>query len=567
MHRWGPLSSLLAAGLFLAVTADAPAAEPRAWWVFLADKGVAPALADDLARSRAADLLSARALERRRKARGDAPVDALDLPLRADHVRRVLATGARERHRLRWFNAVTVDATDEQVRAIRALPFVARVKPVVRQVHRYGEPDPADARPRGPEGAVPRGGPVYGECASQLVPIQVDQLHALGLSGAGVRVAVFDTGFLRTHVAFASTNVVAEHDFLQDDGNTANEPGDPSGQHNHGTYVLSLIGGHDPGNLVGPAHGAEFVLAKTEDVASETPAEEDHWAAAAQWADSLGADVISSSLAYYDWYTYEDLDGDTATITIAADLAAANGIVVFNSAGNEGLSPWFHVGTPADGDSVIAVGAVDSTGTVVGFSSHGPTADGRIKPDVCAMGEGTLVALTFDDVSYARGNGTSFSCPIAAGVGALLLEAHPEWGPWEVREALRSTASQAGAPDNDAGWGAIRAFDAYGHATSASLATVRTGRAIRAYPNPSVGATTLAWSLPRHEAIRSLEIVDAAGRRVRTVSAPGGGGGGHEGAVSWDGRDDGARPVPGGVYFARLVTATAVHSCRVVRIR
>ncbi|MBZ0269998.1 S8 family peptidase, partial [bacterium] len=496
--------------------------------------------------------------------RPDAPVTLLDTPLPARYVDAVLATGVALRHRLRWFNAVTVNATDAQVAAIRALPFVSLVKPVATQVHDLPAIDESLRIPRRdpPERSLLN----YGECASQVVPIQVDQVHDLGYSGAGVRVAIFDTGFLRTHTALTGVNVLNEWDFVQGDGVTSNQPGDDSSQHNHGTYVLSLIAGYDPGNLIGPAYGADFLLAKTEDVSSETPAEEDNWAAAAQWADSLGADVISSSLAYIDWYSYPDVDGNTATITIAADLAVANGIAVFNSAGNYGGGSWFYIAPPSDGDDVIAVGAVDSLNVISGYSSHGPSFDGRTKPDVCAMGTGTLIALPWDDFGYSRGSGTSFSCPITAGVGALLRGAHPTWTPADVREALRQTASQSGAPDNDYGWGVIRALDAlgYGVTDAPASATAAAAASLRVSPNPSAGVSLLRWSAAEHA--RTLDIVDVTGRRVRSFDLSNGDGSA-ERAVAWDGLDESGRVVPAGIYFARLVGDSGVRTVRVVRLR
>lgn len=559
--------------LLLAALAPRPAAgaapvsatpEARSYWVFFTDRDLRTVAAEDAAIAEAAARLTPRALERRRRIRPEAPVTLLDAPVPARYVDAVLATGAFERHRLRWFNAVTVRATDAQVAAIRALPFVANVKPVATQVHDLGAVDEARVIPR--RETPGRSVLDYGECSSQIVPIQVDQLHDLGLSGAGVRVAVLDTGFKRTHAALTGVDVVAEWDFVQNDGVTSNQAGDDPNQHNHGTACLSLIAGYDPGNLIGPAYGAEYALAKTETISSETPAEEDNWAAAAQWADSLGADVISSSLAYIDWYTYPDLDGNTATITIAADLAVANGITVFNSAGNYGNGSWFYIAPPADGNDVIAVGAVDSTDVIAGFSSHGPTFDGRTKPDVCAMGNGNLYALTSDDNGYSRGNGTSFSNPMTAGVGALLLEAHPFFTPFDVRERLRNTATRAFAPDNTYGWGVIRAYDAsllFVDAAPAA-APAPAAAALRVSPNPSSGVSLLRWSAAEHAV--ALEVVDVSGRRIRAFDLSGGGSAA-EGTVGWDGRDEAGRAVPAGIYFARLTTEAGLRTARVVRLR
>lgn len=543
--------------------ADAPRATGSAWWVFLTDKGLDTPEAERAAIDAAARALTPQARARRAKVRGSEITDLLDVPLHTPYVDAVLAEGVTERHRLRWLNAVTVNATSEQADRIRALPSVARVRPVATQRHRTFEPAPEDIVAGSNRAGRERGGLTYGECASQITPIQVDQLHALGYSGSGVRVCLMDTGFLRTHQAFASLNVVAEHDFVQGDGNTVNEGNDPSNQHNHGTYVLSILAGYDPGYLIGPAYGADVLLAKTETLLSETPAEEDNWAAAAQWADSLGADIISSSLSYKDWYQWEDLDGDTATITIAADLAVANGIAVITSAGNYGTQDWMFIAPPADGDSVIAVGATDSTGTVMLFSSRGPTWDGRTKPDVCAMGENTFFALVSSDTAYARGDGTSFSCPLTAGTAALLLEARPDWTPVQLREALRSTASNAATPDNDQGWGEIRGFDALGYSTSApTLPASLPGVSLSVSPNPSADVSVIRWSLPAGVSGASLEIVDVTGRRLRKLHIDA-----ESGAGVWNGRDESGLLVASGIYFAQMVTREGTRTARVVRIR
>ena len=233
--------------------------------------------------------------------------------------------------------------------------------------------------------------------------------------------------------------------------------------HPHGTQVLSVIGAYKEGALIGPAYGAEYLLARTEDVASETPVEEDYWIAGVEWADTMGADIVSTSLGYNIWdegtgedYTYEDLDGNTARITIAADWAVERGITVICAAGNEGNDPWHYALFPSDGDSVIAVGAVNPDGSPATFSSRGPTADGRIKPDVAAPGVDVLIAVSAPD-SYALSRGTSYAAPLTAGVAALLLQAHPEWGPMDVREALRRSGDHALGPDNNVGWGVINA--------------------------------------------------------------------------------------------------------------
>jgi hypothetical protein len=525
----------------------------RPYWIFFEDKALSDPASIQAAVDEAARNLSEQALRRRAKVRGFGLVDMLDVPVARDYVRRVLEAGCMHRTTSRWLNAVSVDATEEQIATIRSLSFVAEVRSVAQSRPFVGEILPAAGRAK----AGFRYSLNYGECLSQLEPIQVPLLHDQGLSGAGVIICMLDTGFLRTHDCLVGVNVIAERDFINDDAVTSNEPGDPDGQHNHGTYTLSLIAGFDPGNLIGPAYGAAYALAKTEDISDETPVEEDYWVEGIEWADSLGAQLASSSLSYRGWYTYEDMDGNTAVTTVAGDLAVQNGMVVVVSAGNQGSSEWHYISAPADGDSVLAIGAVDSLGVLADWSSRGPTYDGRLKPDVVAMGAGTLVAIPDEPQEYGRGSGTSFSCPITAGACALLLESHPDWTPGEVAEALKMTALNADEPDSNYGWGLIQISDANDFLTGIAD-NVReeepSGANLLCHPNPCWGSTTLSFSTPAtSRRISQLEIYDVRGRKVRTlvnsrlVSA--------EYSIEWDGRDESGQSVAAGVYYARFTAA------------
>ena len=347
---------------------------------------------------------------------------------------------------------------------------------------------------------------------------------------------------------------------------TANQPGDPSTQDSHGTATLSCVGGAYSGQLYGGSYNASFVLAKTERVDVEIEIEEDYWAAAIEWADSLGADIVSSSLGYLDWYTYEDMDGNTAVTTRAADMAAARGIVVVNSMGNEGGTSWLYMIAPADGDSVVSVGAVTSAGVRVSFSSVGPTYDGRIKPDVMAQGRYVYVASTTDTAAYASSSGTSFSCPLTAGAVGLLLEGHPEWTPSDVLEALHETATQSSAPDTLMGWGIVQIADAMEFETSGVETTEPSQRApvIASYPNPFLPGATLDCVVPAESRV-ALRVYDPAGRLVRIL---------YDGVrqagsftASWDGRDSGGASVANGVYFARISSDGVASARKITLIR
>jgi len=359
-------------------------------WVFFRDKGPRSAERWSEARGR----LTPRALSRReRRGTGPSLVTFEDLPLVQDHVDAVLRVGVRLRHQSRWFNALSVEADEAQIRSLALLPCVARLDVVRRQV-RPPEPSPAPLDAALPPYELAPHALDYGDSFGQLAQINVPAVHDRGLHGEGVIIAVLDGGFNNLgHEAFATTQILAVHDFVNGDDDVGD--GADLGEGSHGTATLSTLGGFKQGQLVGPAFAAGFILAKTENSESETIVEEDNWAAAAEWAEGLGADVISSSLGYFSFddpttsYSYEDMDGETAISTRAADLAAARGVVVVNSAGNAGFSAdRGTVGAPADGKRVLAAGAVDPDGQRTSFSSVGPTADGRIKPDLAAQGCG-----------------------------------------------------------------------------------------------------------------------------------------------------------------------------------
>jgi hypothetical protein len=436
-----------------------PADSVVAVWVLFTDKGIKSSGEYKIALDEFTHQLTLRSIERR-KMRATVPYpDFSDLPVKKEYLAELENHRVKIRNVSRWLNAASVSGNREQIKQIQELPFVRAIKKVATftQSEPVGEDKPLKQLGKLKENQVFGYGPSY----AQLAQIHVPDLHGIGYSGKGVLITILDTGYWLDHQAFSpilnSGRLIATRDFINGDSNVEDQY---DTQREHGTLVWSAVGGFVNDTLVGPAYGAEFALAKTERVDVEVKTEEDNWVAAVEWADSIGADVVTSSLGYNNWYTYQDMDGKTALCTIAADKAVSKGIVVTNCAGNERGNEWHYIIAPADGFGVIAVGAVDLNGDSASFSSKGPTYDGRIKPDVDACGVSTYCASYNGGYTYS--SGTSLSTPLIAGVCALILEVHPDWTPTQVREALWSTASQADHPDNSMGYGIADAVKASG---------------------------------------------------------------------------------------------------------
>ncbi len=567
---WGQIRSDLASPLqrpkigsrLQAVVKGKTPAENIDVWLFFTDKGVF----DDGAYRRAIEYqrkeLNPHARARRLKVRDrENLVDFADLPLHRPYIQEVLDTGVTLRARSRWLNAISIRARGDQISRLLKFPFVSSLRLVAGGRRR--ELVFQEVGPVGP--SISRRLVLdYGPSYAQLDQIAVPQFHQwleqndLGPPGEDVRICLLDTGFDLTHETLQHVDIIAGRDFINDDDVVVDETGDPPGQDSHGTVVLSLIGGYCPGQLIGPAFGASFLLGKTEDISSEQPIEEDYWVEGIEWAEGLGADVVSSSLGYMDWYEYEDMDGGTAVTTVAADLAASRGVVVVTAAGNEGNSYWRYIIAPADGEQVIAVGAVDTTGTRADFSSLGPTYDGRIKPDVMACGLHTYVANPDDAHGYYRSVGTSLSTPLVAGVAVLLLQADSTMTPAQVGNALRSTADRALHPDNFYGWGVIDA-DA---ARRGEMPQPVPSSALYNYPNPFSESTTIVFNAP---GLVKVSIFTLAGERVwgRELFWELGG----RCEIEWDGDNEFGEEVADGIYIYQVVTDADIMRGKLVRLR
>jgi serine protease AprX len=430
-------------------------------WVLFKDRGLGPRELDD-ALQQVRGTLPERALVRRLKAIPDSEaIGEWDLPVADDYLDSISARCKMIRTTSRWLNGVSVDATADQIGDISTLPFVARIQLVAQgkvgmAPYQDGESWSWGEHPL--SGAL--GGGDYGSSYQQAAQIHAVEAHRAGYTGRSVLVAMLDTGFQLSHEAFEHLSVVDQYDFIHKDGDTSYDPSqDLRGQPMHGTATMSVIGGYMPGELIGLAHDADFLLAKTEDTSSETPVEEDYWVEALEWAERYGADIVSSSLGYQNWYVKGDYNGLVSPASRAANFAYELGVIICNSMGNEGPMPTT-IGAPADAEGALAIGAVDSTGTIARFSSRGPTADDRIKPDLSARGVHTTCAMAYTENRYGKWNGTSLACPVAAGGIALVIEAHPNWPPYRIVEAVKETATRADRPDNTYGWGILNVWAA-----------------------------------------------------------------------------------------------------------
>ena len=406
--------------------------------------------------------LSERALRRRAKVDPQGLlIDSLDYRLDEGVVPEIESTGAKVKYSSRWLKAVAVEATEDQAGRLSGLRGLRRIDLV--NAYRRAQDFPIKDISGLYNNAQSFTDAEYGPSLAQVRFTKATKLHAAGLSGKGVLIAMFDSGFNTHHRVFDSTSIIAQHDFINDADSVTGEdcPDDAETRRQdfHGTMTLGTIGGFLRDTLIGTAYGADFALAKTEITCygEEIKQEEYNWIAAAEWADSLGADIISASLGYDIFqdsgsYTQSELDGHTALITLAAEAAASKNILVVTAAGNERQKTWGTISFPADGDSVLAVGAVDLLGNLAGFSSPGPTADGRIKPDIVSLGVGVYTARSLYE-TFIGGNGTSFSTPLVAGGAALAMEYDSTLTANELLNLIRVTGDRANNPNNDYGYG------------------------------------------------------------------------------------------------------------------
>lgn len=408
--------------------------------------------------------LSQRAIDRR--TRYGIAIDSTDLPVTPTYITQVRSVAnVTFLNVSRWQNAVTIQTSDANaLTTINGFSFVQSVNSIAAKNALGGRTEEEKfALERHTNDIQPSTQRIeanyynYGTSSFNEIHLHNGEfLHNIGLRGQGMQVAIIDNGFNNYTAlkAFDSVNaegrVLGTWDFVANEANVSNDG-------SHGMNCFSIISANIPGQFIGKAPKASFWLFQSEDNSSEYPIEEFNWSCAAERADSAGADVISTSLGYNTFdnatfnHTYADMNGNTTIAANAADRAAKKGLIVFAANGNEGTNAWHYLITPADGDSVVAVGAVNSAGAVGSFSSYGPSSDGQIKPDISSVGVAALIESTGNTVT--TGSGTSFACPNMAGLGTCLWQAFPEFNNMKIVRALQQAGSIASAPDNRIGYG------------------------------------------------------------------------------------------------------------------
>lgn len=480
-------------------------------WVFLKDKPNSSSYLEA-----PLSILSQRALDRR--ARQNIPLDSKDVPVNASYYNQIKSTaGITVLAKSKWLNAIHVKGTQTAITTLAAtFSFVERVEfanNFLNAKQHVSQPS-LDTNHRNKFSNIDSG-VNYGDATTQIAMLRGDYLHQEGFTGEGMHIAVMDAGFPNVNVLngfkglMDNNQILGGYDFV-------NRSDVFYSGHNHGTNVLSDIGASIDGVFVGTAPQASFYLFITEDVDNEVPLEESLWVEAAERADSLGVDVINTSLGYttfdnsnYD-YSYDDMDGKTTFISRGAEIGASRGMILVNSAGNSGSSSWKYLGAPSDAPSVFSVGAVNQNRDIAAFSSYGPTADNRVKPDVLAHGQSVFI---LDHVSGnpKTSNGTSFSSPVMAGVIACFWQAFPNLTNMQIMQRIRESADRYTLPDPQHGYG-IPNFE-LAYTTVLNLDERQSVQRLTIYPNPVEDSFTLAYSGNDLHKL-SVQIYNSIGMKV-----------------------------------------------------
>ncbi len=465
--------------------------------------------------------LSERALDRR--TRFGIAIDSTDLPVSDTYISSVTALGVDFVVASKWLNGITIQTNNASIISdILALPYVIDVDTTWYDPSSSLAPKSAHLK-FGVESETieEMDGSInldYGYGETQIQLHNGNLMHDLGFRGEGMLIAVIDNGFQNAPSMpsftqlYANGQVKGTRDFVDPGGSVYMNHSDYA----HGTSVLSCMAGYDPGLLIGTAIDADYWLIRTEETANEQPVEMDYWVAGAELADSVGADLINSSLGYYAFdnphksYTWDDMDGKTTRCSQAASLAATKGMLVVTSSGNEGNIAYGKLVAPSDGIGTVGVGSVNSDSTYTYFSSRGYSADGRVKPNMCAMGYRSFVQVPSG--SYGYKNGTSFSSPILCGLLAILWQSLPNYSAQEIIELAQLHSSQFSSPDMYLGYGIPNIYEAYQSVIPVNSEFAEAGE-INVYPNPSEGFFTIVFPTDSGGPI-NLELVNLSGQVV-----------------------------------------------------
>ncbi|WP_371807812.1 S8 family serine peptidase [Lutibacter sp. B1] len=400
-------------------------------------------------------MLSQRAIDRR--TRFNIPIDYIDVPIEVSYINQVKnSNGIVVKATSKWLNALHVQGNQEDINNLKSLNFVSKIEYADRSLN-------SSSKNRNKQKNTFKNDKLkfttdfnYGNATNQIEMLKGTILHQNNFTGEGMQIAVIDGGFIGVD-NFKAFERIRNNNQILGGYNFVERNDDLYVRDYHGMAVLSTIAGYLENEFTGTSPDAQFYLFISEDSTQEVPLEESLWIEAAEKADSLGVDIINTSLGYTTFdnvnynHLYEDLDGKTTFITRGAEIAFSRGIIVVNSAGNEGNSTWNYISAPADASSVLTIGAVNSESIIANFSSYGPTFDNRIKPDVCAQGEGVYIIDSSGNI--ATSNGTSFSSPIIAGMTACLWQAFPTKTNTEIIQLIKESAHLYESPINQEGYG------------------------------------------------------------------------------------------------------------------
>lgn len=494
-------------------------------------------------------LLSPAAIARREKC-GVPDLAFSDLPVNPDYIRSVIQKGLVFKCSSKWMNtALFFSGSVIDAKAIASLPFIKKMElvkvptePVKYKLSKYGVTEPASPA----------------DAFDPNISVNGLLLHQSGFTGKNIIIAVLDAGFINADKVESleplrqRRGIITTYDFVNGNAHVYD-------YHDHGTSVLTILAGNLPGIISGTAPGADYLLLRTEDDDSEYPVEEDYWVAGAEFADSAGADIISSSLGYFIFddpgmnHSFSDMDGNTAFITKAADAAASKGIVVVASAGNERNKEWIRIIAPSDGDSVLCIGALKQDLTLADFSSAGYSSDNRVKPDVVAPG--VNLPLQTEPGKWRTGSGTSFSCPVISGMCASLMQAVPAASASDILAAVRESGNRYNNPDSLYGYGLPDFISALKKLEE--IHTFKPEVMMTAGPNPFIDEIKLWFrDTPGHLAIR---VTDNSGRIVLIKEYP-----------EYAARSfiiDGFGSSGQGIYYVRVSSDLGSRTFKMIRIR